>query len=119
MEVETTIATLGPQAENELLIADALQRMLQPSPKYTKCRKGDKHGTVTVICYSHSFKRLGMWISHWVVRCRCGNFELRTGRELGQPDATDACDSCKQLQALRIKASNIYPLKTCRSTSED
>lgn len=46
-------------------------------------------------------RRLG-WSGHWLVRCRCGNFESRTSHSLRKPhkrEYGDACTFCKNAWA--------------------
>lgn len=60
---------------------------------------GEKVGRLTVVCYSHSRKsnpKKGT-LHFWVVRCLCGNYEMRRQQSLGRLErGADGCAICQQ-----------------------
>jgi len=59
---------------------------------------GERFGRLSVVRYHRSKKAKG---SQWLVRCVCGDFELRSTRAL-RSDAEDlACQDCRKVDYLR------------------
>ena len=48
--------------------------------------------------------------ARWVVRCQCGDYELRTARALRNPEnAHDRCQLCHRTERLRSGGHQKYP----------
>lgn len=77
-------------------------------PRDVKDRRGFKFGRLTVVAYSHDgrqHKAKGAVKSHgrrrfWVVRCSCGNFEMRSLESIQRASPESMCEECNRVRNL-------------------
>ena len=90
---------------NEVLTRQNPARM----PRVIKDWTGTQLSRITVIAYSHSRWKKGDGNTHyWVVRCACGEYEMRKHSSLNRSLAKqteDMCEQCKKAEHLRYTAS--------------
>lgn len=80
------------QAQFTVLIGQALENPFR-RPEHGYNWRGQKFGRIEVVAYSHA--------SHWVIRCVCGNHEMRHGRTLQKRSPFAMCLECRRIAELR------------------
>jgi hypothetical protein len=95
-------------------ISEILAKLKIPSiPSTIKNFTGKRYGRIEVIAYSHlrvKMKKSGRDpIHYWVVRCDCGEYEMRRHTALNRKDRgerdNDECMHCKRLDFLKRNAA--------------
>ena len=86
---------------------------VQPVPENKTDRTGRRFGKLTVIGYLRTHRdRSGRWL----VRCVCGQYEVRRGSTIDKADAGQSCTRCAKLawhrsaeyQGARSAASEVF-----------
>lgn len=87
-------------------IKAALQQRRQQPAHNAKNYFGQQRGLVTVSFYA-GFRRVPDRdiVHYWLVRCQCGEYEIRSHVALRKHREFDACDKCKHNDYLRFKAT--------------
>lgn len=67
-----------------------------PTPSDVQERTGRKFGRLTVIGFLYGQKK-GTPGSRWLVRCVCGQYEVRRGKIIDRADADQCCARCRTL----------------------
>lgn len=44
--------------------------------------------------------------TRWVVRCRCGNYEMMTTKAVKKNSPHNSCTGCRKMKAIKLRASN-------------
>jgi hypothetical protein len=71
----------------------------KPLPSGQEDRAGQRFGRFTVVRYHTSSKATG---SKWLVRCACGEYEIRSSKAVKNPANTDdCCTLCRHLVYLQ------------------
>lgn len=77
---------------------------LRPLPRLAENLKGITFGRLTVIGVYGNHPKKG---TSWVVRCTCGDYEIRYKRAIKNPDNNeDRCGNCNQLKMMQEKREN-------------
>ena len=71
---------------------------MKPPPVDRENFTGRTFGWLTVVGYYDSHKKVG---SRWVVRCRCGDYETRSGKAVRNSAADACCYECGAALDLR------------------
>lgn len=77
------------------------QRRIKPS-NGAKNYIGQNQGKLTVVYYAGNRRANDGEVMHyWLVRCNCGEFEIRRHIALARKKPDDACEKCKRLSFLK------------------
>lgn len=97
--------THNGQAEFTNRIAQVLASPSTQPPRDCKNWTGFVKDRITVVRYSHRRFKGKESISYWVVRCVCGNYEMRKNISLGHKKSHAAmCEQCKAMEVLKRRA---------------
>jgi hypothetical protein len=76
---------------------------LQPVPALVDDLTGIKSGRLVVVGYFGNHRKRG---PQWVIRCACGDYEIRNGSTIKKWRGTDMCQVCGHNGQMRSKASS-------------
>lgn len=100
-------AAVGFSGDEETMLAKAkrdIEALEQGDPNFRNL-VGLIKGRLTVVAYGGRAKRSTPG-AQWIVRCKCGNYEVRRTRALREQNPNDRCEDCNQLQRLRLGCKN-------------
>lgn len=98
----------GSQDDFREQISWVLRHPSVSAPSNVKDWTGVKLGRISVVAYSHARRLNDGDIRHyWVVRCSCGEYEMRRSESLAKLSPHQMCKKCEKNEWLRTGGVNV------------